>query len=139
MAYDNDNIFAKILRGELPAYTVYENEHALAFMDVMPQADGHTLVLPKYPAEDLFDLDADAARELIVAVQHVARGVKKAFEPDGIRLQQFNGEAAGQSVYHIHMHIVPVYTGKKMRGHGRGMAPTEALEKHAAMLREALA
>ena len=138
MAYDNDNIFAKILRGELPAHTVYEDEHALAFMDVMPQTDGHTLVLPKYPAENLFDLDADAARELIVAVQHVARGVQKAFEPDGIRLQQFNGQAAGQTVFHIHMHIVPIYAGKGMRGHGRGMAPTELLEKHAAMLREAL-
>lgn len=138
MAYDNENIFAKILRGELPAHAVYENERALAFMDVMPQSDGHTLVLPKYPAENLFDLDADAARELIVAVQHVARGVQEAFEPDGIRLQQFNGEAAGQTVFHIHMHIVPIYAGKKMRGHGRGMAPTETLEKHAAMLREAL-
>jgi len=139
MAYDNDNIFARILRGEQPAFTVFENEHALAFMDVMPQSDGHTLVLPKYPAENLFDLDADAARELIVAVQHVARGVKKAFEPDGIRLQQFNGTAAGQSVFHIHMHIVPVYANKPMGDHGRGMAPTEVLEKHAAMLREALA
>jgi histidine triad (HIT) family protein len=139
MAYDNENIFAKILRGELPAHTVYENEHALAFMDVMPQTDGHTLVLPKYPAENLFDLDADAARELIVAVQHVARGVQKAFEPDGIRLQQFNGEAAGQSVFHIHMHVVPIYAGTGMRAHGRGMAPTEQLEKHATMLKEALA
>ena len=139
MAYDNDNIFARILRGEQPAFTVFEDEHALAFMDVMPQSDGHTLVLPKYPAEDLFDLDADAARELIVAVQHVARGVKSAFEPDGIRLQQFNGTAAGQSVFHIHMHIVPVYANQPMRGHARGMAPTDVLEKHAAMLREALA
>lgn len=139
MTYDNENIFAKILRGELPAHSVYENKHALAFMDVMPQTDGHTLVLPKYPAENLFDLDADAARELIVAVQHVARGVQTAFEPDGIRLQQFNGEAAGQTVFHIHMHIVPIYAGKKPGGHGRGMAPTEVLEKHAAMLREALA
>ncbi|MFW2403428.1 MAG: HIT family protein [Gammaproteobacteria bacterium] len=139
MTYDNENIFAKILRGELPAHSVYENEHALAFMDVMPQTDGHTLVLPKYPAENLFDLDADAARELIVAVQHVARGVQTAFEPDGIRLQQFNGEAAGQTVFHIHMHIVPIYAGKQPGGHGRGMAPTEVLEKHAAMLREALA
>ena len=138
MAYDKDNIFAKILRGEMPAHTVYENDHALAFMDVMPQADGHTLVLPRYPAENLFDLDADAARELIVAAQHVARGVRKAFQPDGVRLMQFNGEAAGQSVFHIHMHIVPIYAGRRMRPHGDGMAPQETLEKHAAMLREAL-
>lgn len=139
MAYDDDNIFARILRGEQPAFTVFEDEHALAFMDVMPQSDGHTLVLPKYPAENLFDLDADAACELIVAVQHVARGVNKAFAPDGIRLMQLNGSAAGQSVFHIHMHIVPVYANQPMRKHGRGMAPTEVLEKHAAMLREALA
>lgn len=138
MTYDNDNIFARILRGEQPAFTVFEDEHALAFMDVMPQSDGHTLVLPKYPAENLFDLDADAARELIVAVQHVARGVKKAFKPDGIRLHQFNGTAAGQSVFHIHMHIVPVYANQPMRGHARGMAPTDVLEKHAAILRAAL-
>lgn len=139
MEYDNDNIFARILRGEQPAFTVYENEHSLAFLDVMPQADGHTLVLPKFPATDLFDLDPDAARELIVAVQHVARGVKAAFEPDGIRLMQLNGTVAGQSVFHIHMHIVPVYAGTSMRGHGRDMAPTATLEKHAAMIREALA
>lgn len=139
MAYDDDNIFAKILRGEQPAFTVFENEHAFAFLDLMPQSDGHTLVLPKFPAVDLFDLAPDAARELIVAVQHVARGVKAAFEPDGIRLMQFNGTAAGQSVFHIHMHIVPCYEGKAMRGHGRDFAATEIMEKHAAMVREALA
>jgi histidine triad (HIT) family protein len=139
MDYDNDNIFAKILRGEQPAFTVFENEHALAFLDLMPQADGHTLVLPKFPAVDLFDLDPDAARELIVAVQHVARGVRAAFEPDGIRLMQFNGTAAGQSVFHIHMHIVPCYEGQATRGHGRDIAPAETMEKHAAMVREALA
>jgi histidine triad (HIT) family protein len=138
MQYDKDNIFAKILRGEQPAFTVYENDHSLAFLDLMPQADGHTLVLPKCPATDLFDLDPDAARELIVAVQHVARGVKAAFEPDGIRLMQLNGAAAGQSVFHIHMHIVPVFAGSPMRGHGRNLAPPEVLEKHAAMIREAL-
>jgi histidine triad (HIT) family protein len=139
MAYDNDNIFAKILRGELPAHTVWENEHCLAFLDVMPQSDGHTLVLPKSPAENLFDLDPDAARELIVGVQHVARGVQAAFNPDGIRLQQFNGPVAGQSVFHIHMHIVPCYEDTPMRGHGRDVETAETLERHAAMVREALA
>ncbi|MFQ5635082.1 MAG: HIT family protein [Gammaproteobacteria bacterium] len=139
MTYDNDNIFAKILRGEQPAFTVFENENCLAFLDVMPQADGHTLVLPKTPATDLFDLDPDAARELIVAVQHVARGVRSAFEPDGIRLMQLNGTEAGQSVFHIHMHIVPCYAGRPMRGHGRDFAAPETLEEHAAMIRKALA
>jgi histidine triad (HIT) family protein len=139
MAYDNDNIFAKILRGEQAAYTVYENDDCLAFLDVMPQSDGHTLVLPKSPAENLFDLAPAAARELIVGVQHVARGVQAAFEPDGIKLQQFNGPAAGQSVFHIHMHIVPCYKAQTLRGHGRDFAAPEALERHAARLREALA
>jgi len=139
MAYDNDNIFAKILRGEQPAFTVFESDHALAFLDLMPQSDGHTLVLPKSPAVDLFDLDPNPARELIVAVQHVARGVRAAFQPDGIRLMQFNGTAAGQSVFHIHMHIVPCYEGRSMRGHGRDIAPAETMEQHAAMIRAALA
>ena len=137
--YDNDNIFAKILRGEQPAYTVYEDEHNFAFMDVMPQSDGHTLVLPKSPATDLFGLDPEAARDLIVAAQHVARGVRAAFDPDGIRLQQFNGTAAGQSVFHLHMHIVPCYEGRSLRGHGAGFAAADTLEQHAAMIREALA
>ena len=138
MAYDNDNIFAKILRGEMPAYTVYENEDCLSFMDVMPQADGHTLVLPKSAAENLFDLDENAAAKLITTVQHVARGVKAAFNPDGIRLMQFNGPAAGQSVFHIHMHLVPCYEGRGLGRHAKGMAPAEILEEHAARIRDAL-
>jgi len=138
MGYDNDNIFAKILRGEMPAFSVYESSECLAFMDVMPQSDGHTLVLPKSPAENLFDLDEKAAATLINAVQHVARGVRAAFEPDGIRIMQFNGVAAGQSVFHIHMHIVPVYAGQPMAAHARGMAPAEILEAHAEKIRGAL-
>lgn len=139
MAYDNDNIFAKILRGEMSAHKVYENEHCLSFLDVMPQADGHTLVLPKSAATDLFDLEQQAARELIIAVQHVARGVRAAFMPDGIRVMQLNGTAAGQSVFHIHMHIIPVYKDRPMGKHGRDFAPSETLEQHAAMIRDALA
>jgi histidine triad (HIT) family protein len=139
MTYDNDNIFAKILRGEMPAFSVYENEDCLAFMDVMPQSDGHTLVLPKLAAENLFDLDERAAAGLINTVQHVARGVRAAFEPDGIRIMQLNGTAAGQSVFHIHMHIVPVYEGQPMAAQTRGMAPAETLEAHAEKIRKALA
>jgi histidine triad (HIT) family protein len=138
MAYDETNIFAKILRGEAPAYSVYESDHCLAFLDVMPQADGHTLVLPKAAAEDLFDLEESMAATLINTVQHVARGVRKAFEPDGIRLMQFNGAAAGQTVLHFHMHIVPCYEGRALATHARGMAPTEILEKHAELIRSAL-
>lgn len=139
MAYDNDNIFAKILRGEASAYSVFENDDCMAFMDVMPQADGHTLVLPKVPAENLFDLDESDAAKLINAVQHVARGVRAAFEPDGIRIMQFNGPAAGQTVFHIHMHIVPVYKGTAPAMHARDMAPAEVLEAHAEKIRAAIA
>jgi histidine triad (HIT) family protein len=138
MSYDDQNIFAKILRGEMDAFTVYENEDCLAFLDVMPQADGHTLVLPKAPAENLFDLDALLIASLMKSVQHVARGVRVAFEPDGIKLMQFNGAAAGQSVFHLHLHIVPCYLNQPERSHGREMAPAETLEINAGRIRTAL-
>ena len=138
MTYDDSNIFAKILRGEAPAFSVYENEHCLAFLDAMPQSDGHTLILPKSKATNLFDIEPGILQTLIVATQHVARGVRKAFEPDGIRLMQFNGSAAGQTVFHCHMHILPCYEGKAARGHGRDFADADTLERHAAMIRTAL-
>lgn len=138
MSYDKDNIFAKILRGEMPAFTVFETEHCLAFLDVMPQSDGHTLVLPKQPAETLFDLDDESATHLIAAVRTVAEGVRNAFSPDGIRLMQLNGEAAGQTVPHVHMHIVPCYADAPSRPHAQKMADTEILEAHAAKIRSAL-
>jgi histidine triad (HIT) family protein len=138
MAYDNQNIFAKILRGEAQAYTVYENEDCLAFLDVMPQTDGHTLVLPKAPAENIFDLDGQLIANLMHSVRHVACGVQNAFNPDGIKLMQFNGEAAGQTVFHLHMHIVPCYLDQPSREHGRDMAPATVLESHAGRIRAAL-
>ena len=138
MGYDADNIFAKIIRGEAPAFSVFENDACLAFLDVMPQSDGHTLVLPKAPAENLFDLDEASASALLGTVQHVARGVRDAFEPDGIKLMQFNGPVAGQTVFHFHMHIVPCYAGRPPGRHGDTMAPTEVLERHAARLRAAI-
>ncbi|MDH3512050.1 MAG: HIT family protein [Gammaproteobacteria bacterium] len=139
MAYDETNIFAKILRGEASAFSVYETDDCLAFLDVMPQSDGHTLVLPKAAAEDLFDLEEDMAATLIKTVQHVARGVREAFNPDGIRLMQLNGAAAGQTVLHFHMHVIPCYAGQAPAKHARGMAPPEILEEHAEKLRNALA
>ena len=138
MAYDNENIFAKILRGETPAFKVYENDHCLSFLDVMPQSDGHTLVLPKVSVENIFDLGPDAAATLMHSVQHVARGVHNAFDPDGIKLMQFNGAAAGQTVFHLHIHIVPCYEGQALRRHAGSMAPTETLERHAEKIRSAL-
>lgn len=139
MAYDKDNIFAKILRGEAPAYQVHEDEHCVAILDVMPQAEGHTLILPRVPAENLFDLDPNAAAQMIRTTQVVARAVRSAFEPDGLRLMQFNGSVAGQTVFHFHMHIIPCFSGQALRGHGRGMAEETTLREHADRIRAALA
>ncbi len=107
MKYDNDNIFAKILRGELPSINVYEDENTLAFMDIMPQKEGHTLVIPKEPAVTLLDLSQHAAADLINKVQLVAAAVKKGLDAEGITIFQLNGTAAGQTVPHIHFHILP--------------------------------
>ncbi len=117
MAYDSNNIFAKILREEIPACRVYEDDATLAFMDVMPQSPGHTLVIPKKPAENLFDLDIAAGTAVLSTAKLVARAVKEAFRADGIMLNQFNGTAAGQTVFHFHIHIVPRYEGVPLRAH----------------------
>lgn len=138
MSYSSDNIFARIVRGEIPAATVYEDEHTLAFMDVMPQADGHTLVIPKVEAENFFDIPAESLQRLIVTTQRVAKAVKTAFEPDGVMISQLNGPAAGQSVFHIHFHIIPRYSGQALRAHGRGMADSDLLKDHAARIKAAL-
>lgn len=107
MAYDDQNIFAKILRGEIPAIKIYEDEKTLAFMDIMPQADGHTLVIPKSPAITLLDLNPEDAAYTIQIVQKVARAIEKALERKGIVLMQLSGEEAGQTVPHIHFHLIP--------------------------------
>jgi histidine triad (HIT) family protein len=138
MDYDNDNIFAKILRGEAPAHTVYEDDTTLAFLDMMPQADGHTLVLPKVPAANLFDLDDASLAALMRTTKHVAAGVREAFAADGIRLMQLNGRAAGQTVFHFHLHIIPCREGQPLRRHTGTMADNAVLTEHAARLRAAL-
>jgi histidine triad (HIT) family protein len=107
MTYDNDNIFAKILRGEIPCIKVYEDDDTLAFMDIMPQAPGHTLVIPKEAAVTIHELSDDGAANLIKKVKLVANAVKQGLEVDGITLFQLNGETAGQTVPHIHFHILP--------------------------------
>jgi histidine triad (HIT) family protein len=139
MAYDSNNIFAKILRGEIPAFKVYEDEHSLAFMDAMPQSDGHTLVIPKVPAENLFDIEPQAVATLIKSTQHVAKAVQRAFNPEGMRIIQFNNAAAGQTVFHIHFHIVPCYEGVPLRTHGRDWADKALLAEHARRIADALA
>lgn len=139
MAYDDNNVFARILRGEIPAHRVYEDESCLAFMDVMPQTEGHTLVIPKFPARGLFDLPPEQLTALILATQKVARGVRTAFQPDGLTIMQFNGAAAGQTVFHIHFHILPRYMGRELNTHAREVAAGAVLKAHAEKIRAALA
>jgi histidine triad (HIT) family protein len=138
--YDDDNIFAKILRGEAPAVKVYEDDHVLAFMDVFPQTEGHTLVLPKEKARNLLELSDDAAREAITRVKKVAKAVEAALEPDGVVVTQFNGAPAGQSVFHIHFHIIPRWEGRGLGQHGGSgeMADAGELEKLAEKIRAKL-
>ena len=138
MAYDTDNIFARILRGDLPAHLLFEDERTVAILDVMPQADGHSLVLPRAPVEDFFSLtDADAAAVMRTG-RLVAGALRKAFDADGIRVMQFNGEAAGQTVFHYHMHLIPCHLDEGLRGHARGMADPDVLAGHAERIRAAL-
>lgn len=133
-AYDDTNIFAKILRGEVPAAKVYEDDVALAFMDVMPQADGHVLVVPKGKARGLLDVAPDVLAALIVRVQKVAAAVKTAFDADGLTIFQYNEPAGGQTVFHLHFHIVPRHEGVKLKPHSGEMADKALLEKHAAKI-----
>ena len=138
MNYDTSNIFAKILRGEIPCHKVYEDEHTLAFMDVMPQADGHTLVIPKMPSRNLLDADPRALGALMASVQKVATAAKQAFGAEGVLIQQFNEPAAGQTVFHLHFHVLPRSTGVPLRPHTGTMADHAMLAEHAAKIRAAL-
>lgn len=137
--YDPDNVFSKILRGELPVARVHEDDHTLAFMDAMPQSTGHTLVIPKAAARTFLDLPAEQLSRLIVSTQHVARAVQQVFQPQGMRIMQFNEAAAGQTVFHIHFHIIPCYEGQPLREHSRDWADKDELAQHAQRLRAALA
>jgi histidine triad (HIT) family protein len=116
--YEDTNIFAKILRGEMPAHKVFEDEVAFAFMDIMPRADGHTLVIPKAPCRNLLDIRAEDLSALMPRVQKVARGVKQTMQADGLTLQQFNEQAGGQIVFHLHFHILPRWSGVSLRPPG---------------------
>ena len=138
MTYDPSNIFARILRGEIPAHKVCEDERTLAFMDVMPQSDGHALVIPKAAAENIYELDAESLAATILTTQRVARAVKKAFGAPGVMIAQLNGRGAGQSVFHIHFHVVPRYEGIDLRFHAREMADSKLLAEQAARIRAAL-
>jgi histidine triad (HIT) family protein len=138
MSYDNDNIFAKILRGEIPSNKVYEDDDVLVFMDVMPQAPGHTLVVPKAPSRNLLDADPKVLAGIVPIVQRVARAVKTAFDADGVTLVQFNEPASGQTVFHLHFHIIPRHEGVPLMPHNRDMEKPEVLAAHAEKVRKAL-
>ena len=115
--YASDNIFAKILRGEIPSHKIYEDDDVYAFMDVMPQGKGHSLVIPKQGSRNLLDADSAVLAKLIAATQKVAIAVKKAFAADGVTIMQFNEPAAGQTVFHLHFHIIPRFEGVELTGH----------------------
>jgi len=127
--YDPDNIFARILRGEIPAVKVWEDDHVLAFMDVFPQSEGHVLVISKRStAPTLLEIEPDALARVTAAVQRTARAMEKALSPEGFQIMQFNGEAGGQTVFHLHFHIIPRWADRPMKGHGHApMADAGAL------------
>lgn len=137
-SYDPSNIFAKILRGELPAERVYEDAHTLAFMDIMPRSDGHTLVVPKAPIRTLLDASRDDLAALFASVQVVSRAVIAGMGADGLTIQQFNEPAGGQVVFHMHVHVLPRWDGVALRPHTGEMAKSDVLAAHAAKIRAAL-
>jgi histidine triad (HIT) family protein len=137
MSYDNDNIFAKILRGDIPSFKVYEDEHTLAFMDIMPQAEGHTLVIPKFQAQTLLDIPADTLIHTMTTVQKVMSALKSTLGVDGIVLLQLNGEAAGQTVPHLHFHLIPEHLSK-LKSHGANQGDMEKIKALAAKISAAL-
>ncbi len=138
MAYDDNNVFAKILRGELPCHKVYETDRVLAFMDIMPRGDGHVLVIPKTNARTLLDINPDELGELAKAVQIVGRATKEAFSADGLTIHQFNESAGGQVVFHLHFHVIPRFDGVPLKPHTGQMADNEILAAQAAKIRSAL-
>jgi histidine triad (HIT) family protein len=138
MTYDDNNVFAKILRGELPCQKVYETDRVLAFMDVMPRSDGHVLVIPKTKARNLLDVEPDDLAELAKAVQIVGKAAKKALSADGLTIQQFNESAGGQVVFHIHFHVLPRFEGVALKPHTGQMEKPEVLADFAAKIRAEL-
>ncbi|MBL8907738.1 MAG: HIT family protein [Rhizobiales bacterium] len=138
-SYDPENIFAKILRGEIPSHKIFEDEHTYAFMDIMPQADGHALVITKAGSRNLLDADPSVFAPLMATVQKVARAAQKAFGVEGVLIKQFNEADAGQTVYHLHVHVIPRPAGTLLKPHSGKMADHSLLAEHAGKYRAALA
>ncbi|WP_455475559.1 HIT family protein [Bartonella sp. B17] len=136
--YDNNNIFAKLIRNEIPSVRVYEDEDVIAFMDIMPQAPGHTLVIPRKASRNLLDADTETLFPVIKAVQKIANAVKKAFQADGITVMQFNEEASQQTIFHLHFHIIPRIKGVELIPHNDVITSTEMLEENAKKIRAVL-
>jgi histidine triad (HIT) family protein len=136
MAYDENNVFAKVLRGEIPCHKIYEDEDTLAFLDIMPRTDGHALVVTKEKARDLFDVRPEALAKLMAVVQKLAPKIKDAVGAEGVLIQQFNGAAAGQTVFHLHVHILPRQEGEALKPHAGKMADPAALAATAEKIRK---
>ena len=136
-AYDDQNIFAKILRGEIPCFKVYEDDETLCFMDIMPRTDGHCLVIPKTPCRNVLDASDAQLAAVMATVKKVANAARTAFDADGITLQQFNETAGGQEVFHLHFHIHPRHAGLAMRAPGQ-MGDMDAIKAHAERISAAL-
>jgi histidine triad (HIT) family protein len=130
MTYDDNNIFAKILRGDIPCHKIFEDEHTLAFMDVMPQADGHCLVVPKAASRGLLDTDPAVLAQVMATVQKVAAAAVKAMGADGFQIRQYNEPAGGQTVFHLHFHVLPMKDGVGLRPHSGKMADHATLAQH---------
>ena len=138
-SYDSNNVFAKILKGELPAQKVYEDGDTVAFMDIMPRCEGHTLVVPKSAARNILDASPGQLSACMATVQKVANAVMKAFAADGITVQQFNEAAGGQVVFHLHFHVLPRWEGRSLGPHSGKMEKTEVLAANAEKIKKALA
>jgi histidine triad (HIT) family protein len=138
MSYDPTNIFAKILRGEIPCHKVYEDADALVFMDVMPQSAGHTLIVPKVPSRNIFDADPAVLAKILPLVQKIGKAAKAAFNADGITVMQFNEPAGGQTVFHLHYHVIPRFDGVALKPHTGKMEDGAVLAAHAEKLRTVL-
>lgn len=137
-AYDPNNIFAKILKGKIPSVKLYEDDDALAFMDVMPQATGHLLVIPKAASRNMLDADPAVLSRLMPVVQKLAIAAKEAFDADGVSVAQFNEAVAGQTVYHLHFHVIPRHDGVPLKAHGGKMEDIEVLKANAEKIKAAL-
>ncbi|MBP0615437.1 HIT family protein [Jiella mangrovi] len=138
-AYEDDNVFAKIIKGEIPSEKLFEDDVAIAIMDVMPQSKGHCLVIPKAPSRNILDVSDATLQAVMPLVARLARAAKAAFAADGVRVAQFNEEPAGQTVFHLHFHVIPIFEGVELKRHAFGDVPMETIKAHAEAIRAELA